>query len=87
MTAFFQSLGMSYDGAWFTATIAGILLIALPVMLVPHPGAAGGYVLFSIFGACAYAAAVIESRKATGGAGTAAAESVAKFGISMTVLG
>jgi NADH-quinone oxidoreductase subunit H len=33
MTAFFQSLGMSYEGAWFTATIAGILLIALPVML------------------------------------------------------
>jgi NADH-quinone oxidoreductase subunit H len=33
MTAFFQSLGMSYDWAWFTATIAGILLIALPLML------------------------------------------------------
>ena len=33
MTQFFQSLGMSYDGAWFTATIAGILLIALPLML------------------------------------------------------
>ena len=33
MTAFFQSLGMSYEGAWFTATIAGILLIALPLML------------------------------------------------------
>jgi NADH-quinone oxidoreductase subunit H len=33
MTAFFQSLGMSYNGAWFTATIAGILLIALPLML------------------------------------------------------
>jgi NADH-quinone oxidoreductase subunit H len=33
MTAFFQTLGMSYEGAWFTATIAGILLIALPVML------------------------------------------------------
>jgi NADH-quinone oxidoreductase subunit H len=33
MTAFFQSLGMSYEWAWFTATIAGILLIALPVML------------------------------------------------------
>ncbi len=33
MTEFFQSLGMSYEGAWFTATIAGILLIALPVML------------------------------------------------------
>jgi NADH-quinone oxidoreductase subunit H len=33
MTAFFQNLGMSYEGAWFTATIAGILLIALPLML------------------------------------------------------
>jgi NADH-quinone oxidoreductase subunit H len=33
MTAFFQTLGMSYEGAWFMATIAGILLIALPVML------------------------------------------------------
>lgn len=33
MTSFFQSLGMSYDVAWFTATIAGILLIAFPLML------------------------------------------------------
>lgn len=33
MTSFFQTLGMSYDAAWFTATIAGILLIALPLML------------------------------------------------------
>jgi NADH-quinone oxidoreductase subunit H len=33
MTEFFQNLGMSYDGAWFTATLAGILLIALPLML------------------------------------------------------
>jgi NADH-quinone oxidoreductase subunit H len=33
MTAFFQTLGMSYEAAWFTATIAGILLIALPLML------------------------------------------------------
>jgi NADH-quinone oxidoreductase subunit H len=33
MTTFFQSLGMSYDWAWFVATIAGILLIALPLML------------------------------------------------------
>jgi NADH-quinone oxidoreductase subunit H len=33
MTSFFQSLGMSYEGAWFTATIAGILLIAFPLML------------------------------------------------------
>lgn len=33
MTQFFQSLGLSYEAAWFTATIAGILLIALPVML------------------------------------------------------
>lgn len=33
MTAFFQNLGMSYGAAWFTSTIAGILLIALPVML------------------------------------------------------
>lgn len=33
MTAFFQSLGMTYEWAWFTATIAGILLIALPLLL------------------------------------------------------
>lgn len=33
MTEFFQTLGMSYEWAWFTATIAGILLIALPLML------------------------------------------------------
>ena len=33
MTAFFQDLGMNYEWAWFTATIAGILLIALPLML------------------------------------------------------
>ena len=33
MTSFFQHLGMGYDAAWFTATIAGILLIALPLML------------------------------------------------------
>ncbi|WP_284125598.1 NADH-quinone oxidoreductase subunit NuoH [Parerythrobacter aestuarii] len=38
MTEFFQSLGLfgyslSYQGAWFVATIAGILLIALPLML------------------------------------------------------
>ena len=26
-------LGLSYDAAWFWATIAGILLIALPVMV------------------------------------------------------
>jgi len=34
MTEFFQSfLGLSYEWAWFAATIAGILLIALPLML------------------------------------------------------
>jgi NADH-quinone oxidoreductase subunit H len=33
MTSFFQTLGLSYEAAWFTATIAGILLIALPLML------------------------------------------------------
>ena len=33
MTATFQSWGMTYDAAWLTATIAGILLIALPLML------------------------------------------------------
>lgn len=33
MTQFFQDLGMNYEWAWFTATIAGILLIALPLML------------------------------------------------------
>ena len=33
MTQFFQSLGMSYEWAWAVATIAGILLIALPLML------------------------------------------------------
>ncbi|MGC6399244.1 NADH-quinone oxidoreductase subunit NuoH [Sphingomonas sp. FW199] len=33
MTEFFQSLGLNFEAAWFTATIAGILLIAFPVML------------------------------------------------------
>jgi len=33
VTTFFQSLGMTYEWAWFVATICGILLIALPVML------------------------------------------------------
>ncbi|RED15373.1 NADH-quinone oxidoreductase subunit NuoH [Parasphingopyxis lamellibrachiae] len=33
MTEFFQSLGMSFEWAWGVATIAGILLIALPLML------------------------------------------------------
>lgn len=33
MTAYFQSLGLSYEWAWGLATIAGILLIALPLML------------------------------------------------------
>ncbi len=33
MTALFQSWGMTYEWAWFTSTIAGILLIALPLML------------------------------------------------------
>ncbi len=33
MTEFFQSFGMSYDLAWGVATVAGILLIALPLML------------------------------------------------------
>ncbi len=33
MTAFFQNLGLSFEAAWFTSTIAGILLIAFPVML------------------------------------------------------
>lgn len=33
MTEFFQSLGMNYEFAWFAATIAGVLLIALPLML------------------------------------------------------
>ena len=33
MTEFFQSLGMSYEWAWGIATLAGILLIALPLML------------------------------------------------------
>lgn len=33
MTEFFQSLGMSYEWAWGVATFAGILLIALPLML------------------------------------------------------
>ena len=33
MTATFTSWGMTYDWAWFTATIIGILVIALPLML------------------------------------------------------
>ena len=33
MTDFFQSLGMTYEWAWGVATVAGVLLIALPLML------------------------------------------------------
>jgi NADH-quinone oxidoreductase subunit H len=33
VTAWFQSWGASYEWSWFLATIAGILLIALPLML------------------------------------------------------
>ena len=33
MTEFFQSLGMNYEWAWVAATVSGILLIALPLML------------------------------------------------------
>ncbi|MFA6220429.1 MAG: NADH-quinone oxidoreductase subunit NuoH [Erythrobacter sp.] len=33
MTEFFQTLGMTYEWAWFVATVSGILLIALPLML------------------------------------------------------
>jgi len=33
MTALFQTWGLTYEWAWFSATIAGILLIALPLML------------------------------------------------------
>ncbi|MBB3860503.1 NADH-quinone oxidoreductase subunit H [Novosphingobium hassiacum] len=33
MTDFFMGLGLSYDWAWGLSTIAGILLIALPLML------------------------------------------------------
>ena len=33
MTQLFQTWGLSYEWAWFIATIAGILLIALPLML------------------------------------------------------
>ena len=33
MTAWFQSFGISYEWSWFIATIIGILVIALPLML------------------------------------------------------
>jgi NADH-quinone oxidoreductase subunit H len=33
MTEFFQSYGLSFEAAWLIATVAGILLIALPLML------------------------------------------------------
>ena len=33
MTEFFQNLGLNYEWSWFIATIIGILLIALPLML------------------------------------------------------
>ncbi|MEO8723515.1 MAG: NADH-quinone oxidoreductase subunit H, partial [Sphingobium sp.] len=33
MTAFFQTLGIPFAGAWLLSTIIGILLIALPLML------------------------------------------------------
>ncbi len=33
MTTFFQSLGMTYEWAWGVATVAGILIITLPLLL------------------------------------------------------
>src|ERR671912_1713298 len=33
MTAWFQSWGLTYEWSWFIATISGILVIALPLML------------------------------------------------------
>ncbi len=33
MTEFFQTLGMSYEWAWGAASVAGILLIVLPLLL------------------------------------------------------
>ncbi|HJS39949.1 MAG TPA: NADH-quinone oxidoreductase subunit H, partial [Sphingomicrobium sp.] len=33
MTAWFQSWGVNYEWSWFIATIVGILVIALPLML------------------------------------------------------
>src|SRR5687767_4973461 len=33
MTAFYQSWGLSYEWSWFLATMVGILVIALPLML------------------------------------------------------
>jgi NADH-quinone oxidoreductase subunit H len=33
VTKFFQTAGMTYEGAWFLSTVIGILLIALPLML------------------------------------------------------
>lgn len=33
MTEFFQTLGMTFEWAWFVSTIVGILAIALPLML------------------------------------------------------
>ncbi len=33
MTAYFQSWGVNYEWSWFIATIVGILVIALPLML------------------------------------------------------
>src|ERR1700740_1255182 len=33
MTAFFQGLGLPFEGAWLLSTLCGILLIALPLML------------------------------------------------------
>ena len=33
MTPFFQWLGLPFEWAWFVATIVGILVIALPLML------------------------------------------------------
>ena len=33
MTEFFQNMGLNYETSWLIATVAGILLIALPLML------------------------------------------------------
>ena len=42
MTEFFQtSAGWSFEAAWFTATIIGILLIAFPVWYLPRNALSG----------------------------------------------
>jgi cellulose synthase (UDP-forming) len=54
-----DAMGRPLDLRVLVPPLLLVTLFALPVLLVDHPGAAGGYFLFSIIGACTYAAVIV----------------------------